>query len=582
MISAANVAYSDNVVVGPRLGDAYVWGGTCDPQDPSKGTDCSGAVYYKLAAMLYGPAMSWARGFWTGTFAGLTPGQVGPYGLVCIASPNDAPPDAAMIVAILQDPNASNAHMICQVQGVNFECGGPSNKWVKGAQATDIHDPEFNQYLYLPGPIADAGTPALPTGIDYSSGPPSAPAVAAAGYGFVCRYLFDGSPQLPNKLLTRAEADQLRGAGVDIVSNWESSANAALGGFTQGVADAQTANANHLAAGGPGDRPIYFSVDYDAPEGDQPAINAYFQGVASVIGLARTGIYAGYWVLKRCFDAGVVTWGWQTEAWSADPAGLAPAGPDGVYLDPRAHILQRNAAGYSWVDGVQCDVDLALQADYGQWGYNGGLFLMALNDAQQDLLAQQVQEIWDQLLGINGGGWPQLGQNAQGANLYPVDAIAAIKAKVEALASAPAPQPAAPVSPPPSPAPAPAPAPFPVPVPAPPAAPPAAPATPWSWLPWPPEPTPVPTPAPAPAPNQNGGNPVTTPTPAPAAASLPSIAVLRNDLDGIIGSAEGLIAAAVKYAPLFKLLLPGLPITELEAVAKVLGVVKVFIDHVPV
>jgi hypothetical protein len=148
--------------------------------------------------------------------------------------------------------------------------------------------------------------------------------------------------------------------GVDIVSNWEAAADNARGGFNQGVTDAQTANANHLAAGGPPDRPIYFSVDYDAPESDQPAINAYLQGVASVIGLSRTGICGGYWPVKRCLDAGVVTWAWQTEAWSSDPAGLAPAGPDGDYLDPRANILQRNAAGFVNINGVQCDIDAAL------------------------------------------------------------------------------------------------------------------------------------------------------------------------------------------------------------------------------
>ncbi|CAM4359680.1 hypothetical protein MB901379_04753 [Mycobacterium basiliense] len=57
--------------------------------------------------------------------------------------------------------------------------------------------------------------------------------------------------------------------------------------------------------------------------------------------------------------------------------------------------------------------------------------LMALSDEEQAELLTKVREIWDQLRGPNGAGWPQLGQNAAGQNLTPVDAIAAIKDDVE-------------------------------------------------------------------------------------------------------------------------------------------------------
>lgn len=50
--------------------------------------------------------------------------------------------------------------------------------------------------------------------------------------------------------------------------------------------------------------------------------------------------------------------------------------------------------------------------------------LMALTDAQQADLYQKVQDIWGQLLGPDGHGWPQLGLNAQGKNLTLVDAVA--------------------------------------------------------------------------------------------------------------------------------------------------------------
>lgn len=57
---------------------------------------------------------------------------------------------------------------------------------------------------------------------------------------------------------------------------------------------------------------------------------------------------------------------------------------------------------------------------------NGGA-LMSLSDEEQTELLTKVRQIWDQLLGPDGKGWPQLGQNSQGQNLTPVDALAAIK-----------------------------------------------------------------------------------------------------------------------------------------------------------
>ncbi|SGJ41599.1 Uncharacterised protein [Mycobacterium tuberculosis] len=42
---------------------------------------------------------------------------------------------------------------------------------------------------------------------------------------------------------------------------------------------------------------------------------------------------------------------------------------------------------------------------------------MALTDEEQTELLTKVREIWDQLRGPNGAGWPQLGQNEQGQDL---------------------------------------------------------------------------------------------------------------------------------------------------------------------
>ena len=189
-------------------------------------------------------------------------------------------------------------------------------------------------------------------GVDYAGGRPNPAALVAHGYTFACRYLSPGGPALPGKLLTVEEYTALTGAGVAVVANWETDATRMLGGFAAGVSDAAAATATLIQVGHPLDRPVYFSADFDATPGDQVAIDAYLGGVASVLGLARTGVYGGYWVVKRCLDNGTAVWAWQATAWS------------GGQVDSRAHMLQHVAAVI--IDGVECDVNEALRPDYGQ------------------------------------------------------------------------------------------------------------------------------------------------------------------------------------------------------------------------
>jgi len=190
-------------------------------------------------------------------------------------------------------------------------------------------------------------------GVDYSWGRPSPSGLRSAGYTFAARYLSGDS----SKNITASEAQALTAAGVDIVSNWEYGQYDTLDGYDGGVRDATQAQSQAAAAGMPGDRPIYFSVDFDASEGQQDTINAYFDGAASVIGQGRVGAYGGYYVIKRLFDAGKISWGWQAFAWS------------GGQWDSRAQLRQiQNGVS---IAGADCDIDQSQAADFGQWSYGG-------------------------------------------------------------------------------------------------------------------------------------------------------------------------------------------------------------------
>lgn len=183
-------------------------------------------------------------------------------------------------------------------------------------------------------------------GIDYSFARPS-PAQIKAKYQFVCRYLASDS----GKRITEAETKALQAESLAIVLVFEDLANQALKGRSQGIADAKEALSQANSIGFPSDRPIYFAVDFDVQSSQMETIGLYFEGVASVIGKNRTGGYGGYPLIKYLFDNKLISYGWQTVAWS------------GGKIDSRIHIYQNGNTDFSG----GADIDEAKQQDYGQW-----------------------------------------------------------------------------------------------------------------------------------------------------------------------------------------------------------------------
>ena len=251
-------------------------------------------------------------------------------------------------------------------------------------------------------------------GLDYAGGRPGGAAIRAAGYDFVVRYLSDGGPSLPGKLLTPAEADDLRAHEISIVANWETTADRLLDGYPAGVLDAELASAQVLACGGRVDRPIYFSADFDATVAQQVPIDDYLRGAADVLGTANIGIYGGYWPVHRALNNGTARWSWQTDAWS------------GGNVESRRNLHQ--FVGTVQVGGVDCDVNEALTDDFGQWDYPPS--------EEDDVTPEQdavLHDIQIQLRGPNLTGWPQLGTGPTGDYRTLVDGLAAALARIDEL-----------------------------------------------------------------------------------------------------------------------------------------------------
>jgi hypothetical protein len=187
-------------------------------------------------------------------------------------------------------------------------------------------------------------------GVDYSYDPPSASGLASAGKKFAVRY---GAVGNSAKWLKTSEVTALRAAGIAIVANVEETAQAFRGADT-GVRHAKAGDAFFRGLGMPADRPIYFSVDWDATSADWPAVDAALRGAASVIGPDRVGVYGGYDVIAHCATAKTARWFWQTYAWS------------GGRWYPGCHMQQYK--NNITLAGGTVDLDRGMTADFGQWG----------------------------------------------------------------------------------------------------------------------------------------------------------------------------------------------------------------------
>ena len=200
-------------------------------------------------------------------------------------------------------------------------------------------------------------------GLDYTNVSPQI--AKQLGAKFVCRYVGYFSGYNINtinvqqgKCLYTAEASELLSDGIDIVSNFEwyamrpsiHDSGSASASFAAGQWDARVGNAIHIGCGGPSTAPIYFSVDYQTDGSDTVD---YFNGVASVIGLARIGGYGGYDCIKFLFDRKLITYGWQTYAWS-----------NGQW-DSRAHIHQYSNGNKT--AGGEVDYNDSVKPNFGSW-----------------------------------------------------------------------------------------------------------------------------------------------------------------------------------------------------------------------
>lgn len=424
-------------------GNEYEYAMQFDPFNLGQGTDCSALAGVQITAAMFGPdKMRWDRIFNTETFPASLPGfkKVSKQELL-----NNPYP---IKVCIERGGGGENSHMNVVIDGWLMESNGSYGVCTDGHGGIPQADNLWTDFYIYDAPITEdtefRQQKFYPKGLDYAGSRIRGSDLKQAGVDFVCRYLSDGGPGLPGKQLLPDEFSDLVTNGVDVVFNWQTNNDFMLRGFAGGVEDARIGLAYiRSLPGGPQNPVIYFSADWDANESQQNAINDYLRGAASVLGGKEfVGLYGGYYVVRRAIEANVCKYFWQTQAWSNGNT------------DSRVNIVQRNKVGYVRVAGVECDLNKSHTPDIGAFSNKATVpqvppvtipAIPVLPFPDAPLTNLQMQEmfwktnmIYDQICGVNGNSWPQLGADPDamtallehektGEPLSPIDTLAWIK-----------------------------------------------------------------------------------------------------------------------------------------------------------
>ncbi len=195
-------------------------------------------------------------------------------------------------------------------------------------------------------------------GVDYSRTTTAdwtalAASLKAAGKHFAGRYAVnDKSPQ--GRGITAGEYQALMAGGIDVFLYWEATEAWMLGGWDAGVRAAENAMANIRGAGMPEEMPVYYSHDIEPAAIHFAEVNDCLRGAASVVGIERVGLYAGWLAIAQVAMIGTARYLCQTYAWE-----------NGRGLHPAACLYQYDNYGNE-ISGTDVDLVRAVKPFFGQ------------------------------------------------------------------------------------------------------------------------------------------------------------------------------------------------------------------------
>lgn len=158
-------------------------------------------------------------------------------------------------------------------------------------------------------------------GVDFASMPNMTAALAEQMYNdgirFVGRYLY--STQYPNgKGISQAEAQMYLDAGIAIFLYYEVNTSDALGGYSRGVTNGQTAYGLAIALGVPQGTPIICCCDTSVTDAEASGVVMdYLDGFKSQLSDYNVGIYGGANVMEASYNHNSADYRVQAGAWGS-------------------------------------------------------------------------------------------------------------------------------------------------------------------------------------------------------------------------------------------------------------------------
>lgn len=179
---------------------------------------------------------------------------------------------------------------------------------------------------------------------DYSANRLTGAQLKAAGFGGAIRYA--GLSESNIKITNLTEVNSILAAGLSVALVYELGLTDTSGGYNAGVANASALKSHAQRLGLPARG--FLAQDQHIPAGQSSNVLAYFQGAASVLGAANTGVYGFYDTMDLTRQLGLGAY-WQC----------------GAHSDLRswASVYQRNYGTYS-AGGVACDANDIIAADW--------------------------------------------------------------------------------------------------------------------------------------------------------------------------------------------------------------------------
>lgn len=201
--------------------------------------------------------------------------------------------------------------------------------------------------------------------IDFSARFPSAGSIKSANHEGVVAYISKGREAwMGGKDISKATHDAYVKAGLKVAFVWQYGGVSnpdAMRGYNGGVADARAAKAKLDAIGRPNAR-VFFAIDFDITLHQwNNTASKYFDGLISVLGKDRVGIYGHSRVIAWAIEDNKIAklsdgrhYAWQTKAWS-----------NGVRLTKDA-VLYQGVVNVAGPDGVKIDINEVWSSKYAE------------------------------------------------------------------------------------------------------------------------------------------------------------------------------------------------------------------------